>query len=95
MAFIQKETTHDCYSNIIESSTSVINTAEKMLKNKREELDDTVIIDDIINYWIKPPIIKKTEDEIKQCIKCLIPSKRYVIQTATGNDTEKYGLLIY
>ena len=65
------------------------------LSNKREELDDTVIIDDIINYWIKPPMIKKTEDEIKQCIKCLIPSKRYVIQTATGNDTEKYGLLIH
>ena len=63
--------------------------------NTKEKMDETVIIDDIINYWIKPPHIKKTDEEIKQCIKCLLPSKRYVIQTATGPDTENFGVLIH
>ena len=65
------------------------------LKNNKEELDDTVIIDDIINYWIKPPTFKKEDNEIKQCIKCLIPSKRYVIQSAKGPDADKFGILLH
>ena len=65
------------------------------LKNNKDELDDTVIIDDIINYWIKPPTFKKEDNEIKQCIKCLIPSKRYVIQSAKGPDADKFGILLH
>ena len=65
------------------------------LKNNKDELDDTVIIDDIINYWIKPPTFKKEDNEIKQCIKCLIPSKRYVIQSAKGPDADKFGILFH
>ena len=65
------------------------------LKNNKDELDDTVIIDDIINYWIKPPTFKIEDNEIKQCIKCLIPSKRYVIQSAKGPDADKFGILLH
>ena len=65
------------------------------IKNSKDEFNETVIIDDIINYWIKPPNFKKSDDEIKQCIKCLIPSRRYVIQSAKGPDTEKFGILIH
>ena len=65
------------------------------IANIKEELNETVILDDIVNYWIKPPIMDKTEEEIKQCIKCLIPCKRYVINTAKGPDTEKFGILIH
>lgn len=65
------------------------------LKNNKDELDDTLIIDDIINYWIKPPTFKKEDNEIKQCIKCLIPSKRYVIQSAKGPDADKFGILLH
>ena len=38
---------------------------------------------------------KKSDDEIKQCIKCLIPSRRYVVQSANGSDTDKFGILIH
>jgi hypothetical protein len=54
-----------------------------------------MIIDDIINYWIKPPNSIKEDNEIKQWIKCLIPSRRYIINTAKGADLEKFGILIY
>ena len=67
----------------------------KSISNFQEELNGTVIIDDVINYWIKPPNIIKPEDEIKQCIKCLIPSKRYVINSAKGPDAEKFGILLH
>ena len=67
----------------------------KSLSNIKDELDDTVIIDDVINYWINPPNTIKPEDEIKQCIKCLIPCKRYVINSAKGPDAENFGILIH
>ena len=60
-----------------------------------DELNDTVIIDDIINYWINPPNTTKEDKEIIQCIKCLIPCKRYVINSAKGPDTENFGILIH
>ena len=65
------------------------------IANYREELDATVIIDDMVNYWIKPPNVTKQEDELKQCIKCLIPSRRYVIQSPKGPDTDKFGVLLH
>ena len=65
------------------------------ISNFEEEYNKTVIIDDIINYWIKPPISIKEDNEIKQCIKCLIPSRRYIINTAKGADLEKFGILIH
>ena len=65
------------------------------IANDKEDLNNTVIIDDIVNYWIKPPVITKSDDEIIQCIKCLIPCKRYVINSAKGPDTEKFGILLH
>ena len=67
----------------------------KAIANFKEELNETVIIDDIVNYWIKPPIVTKEDDEIKQCIKCLIPSKRYVINSAKGTDKDNFGILLH
>ena len=65
------------------------------IANYKDELNEAVILDDIVNYWIKPPLVNKPEDEVKQCIKCLIPCKRYVINSAKGPDTEKFGILIH
>ena len=67
----------------------------KSLDNNENELNNTLIIDDIVNYWIKPPNLIKTDKEVEQCIKCLIPSKRYVINAATGTDKTKFWILIH
>ena len=56
----------------------------KSLDNNENELNNTLIIDDIVNYWIKPPNLIKTDKEVEQCIKCLISFKRFVINAATG-----------
>ena len=64
--------------------------------SEKEELNNTVIFDDIVNFWIKPLGIKKDDNDIEQCIKCLIPSKRYIINNPNnGNDKAKYGLLVH
>ena len=65
------------------------------LANNEKELNNTIIIDDIVNFWIKPYNIQKSEKDIEQCIKCLIPSKRYIINTPNNNDKQKYGILIH
>jgi hypothetical protein len=65
------------------------------LKDNINELNNTIIIDDIVNFWIKPPNIMKNEKDTEQCIKCLIPSKRYIINSANGNDRQKFGILIH
>ncbi len=65
------------------------------LKDDIKELNNTIIIDDTVNFWIKPPNRTKDEKDIEQCIRCLIPSKRYVIYSAIGNDRQKYGILIH
>ena len=65
------------------------------LVNNEKELNNTIIIDDTINFWIKPYNIQKSEKDIEQCIKCLIPSKRYIINTPNNNDKQKYGILIH
>ena len=65
------------------------------IANYKDKLDNTVIIDDIVNCWIKQPMMIKSDNEIFQCIKCLIPCKRYVINSAKGPDTEKFGILLH
>lgn len=65
------------------------------LKNDQNELNNTIIIDDTVNFWIKPPYIVKNSKDIEQCIKCLVPSKRYVINPTAQNDKLKFGILIH
>ena len=67
----------------------------KPLANFKDEQDNTVIIDDIVNYWIKPYNVAISDEEITQSIKCLIPCKRYVIDSAKGQDLEKFGILLH
>ena len=92
-------------ANIIIPQKNIIsNVSDKLVKNIDEikpisndenKLNNTIIIDDIVNFWIKPPNVNKNEKDIEQCIKCLIPAKRYVINNATGNDKQKFGILIH
>lgn len=68
----------------------------KSLTYEETELNNTVIIDDVINYWIKPPNLKKTDKDLIHCIKSLIPSKRYIATNEpTGQDTNNFGILIH
>lgn len=68
----------------------------KSLSYEETELNNTVIIDDVINYWIKPPNLKKTDKDLIHCIKSLIPSKRYIATNEpTGQDTNNFGILIH
>jgi len=68
----------------------------KFLDYEEGELNNTVIIDDVINYWIKPPNLKKTEKDLIHCIKSLIPSKRYIAANEPiGQDTNNFGILIH
>ena len=64
------------------------------LANNEKELNNTIIIDDIINFWIKPLGAIKNEKDIEYCIKSLIPSKKYVINN-TKEEDNKYGILIH
>ena len=64
------------------------------LANNEKELNNTIIIDDIINFWIKPLGAIKNEKDIEYCIKSLIPSKKYVINNKKEEDN-KYGILIH
>ena len=97
--FKQKAIINIPKTNIISSiSDKLVKNIEeiKPLSNDENELNNTIIIDDTINFWIKPPNnIIKSEKDIIQCIKCLIPAKRYVINNATGNDKQKFGILIH
>ena len=65
------------------------------LSNNEKKLNNTIIIDDAVNFWIKPYCIQKSEKDIEQCIKCLIPSKRYIINYPNNQDKQKYGILVH
>lgn len=97
--FKQKANINIPQKNII--SNEFLNKLSKNLSDfeclsKQEELNNTVIFDDVINFWIKPLDLKKDEKDIEQCIKCLIPSKRYIINTPnSNNDRAKYGILVH
>ena len=82
----------------------ISNKSDKLIKNIKEieyisknenELNNTIIIDDIINFWIKPLYSNKDDKDAEQCIKCLIPAKRYIINSPNSNDMQKFGILIH
>ena len=60
-----------------------------------EELNNTIIIDDNISSWIKSEDLDKEKKDTMQCIKCLIPSKRYVMAFPQNTENNKYCLLIH
>lgn len=96
--FKQKTNINIPKKNIIASNSDKIckNIYEiEFLANNEKEINNTIIIDDIVNFWIKPYNIQKSEKDIEQCIKCLIPSKRYIINTPNNMDKQKYGILIH
>ena len=67
----------------------------KAISNNSNELNNTIIIDDLINFWIKPLNCIKSEKDIEQCIKCLIPSRRYIIDIPRNHDKDSYNILIH
>ena len=96
--FKQKANINIPKRNIISSNSDKIckNINEiEYLANNEKELNNTIIIDDVVNFWIKPYNVQKYEKDIEQCIKCLIPSKRYIINTPNNIDKQKYGILIH
>ena len=91
---------------IIPSSRISCRTDETIESNKKflneliplsdiEEINNTIIIDDNVSSWIKPEYMDKDKKDTMQCIKCLIPSKRYVMSFAQNNENNKYSLLIH
>lgn len=63
------------------------------LSNKNES-NNTIIIDDNIIFWLKPESADKNKSDTIQCIKCLIPSKRYILDIPQGNEDSKFEILI-
>ena len=88
----------------IPQNNIISNKSDKSIKNIKEigniskdenELNNTIIFDDIVNFWIKPLYENKDDIDTEQCIKCLIPSKRYIINSPNNNDMQKFGILIH
>ena len=63
--------------------------------SKKDELNNTIIIDDTIGHWIKSLKIDNNNKDTSQCIKCLIPSKRYIMDFPHPNEDGKYDILIH
>lgn len=95
-------------ANIIIPSCRIIAKNDKNMNTKNykyikeliplsnnKEINDTVIIDDNIYNWLKPFSFDINNIDTSQCIKCLIPSKRYLVDISQNNEVEKYDLLIY
>jgi len=58
-----------------------------------EDLHNTIIIDNNVKYWINNENInKEIEQDITQCIRSLIPSKRYEIESF---NKQNYDILIH
>ena len=96
--FNQKTNLNIPKENIISSNSNKLckNIYDiEFLANNEKELNNTIIIDDIVNFWIKPNNIPKSEKDIEQCIKCLIPSKKYIINSLNKMDIPKYGILLH
>ena len=60
-----------------------------------DEINNTIIIDDNIMHWMQTQKKEKITKEIQQCIKCLIPSKRFEMEAIAKREQENYDLLIY
>ena len=65
-----------------------------MLKNK-DEINNTIIIDDSIGNWFKEENVDQNNIDTTQCIKSLIPSKRYIMNCSEVVDNYKYDVLIH
>ena len=62
--------------------------------SEKNEINNTIIIDDNIIFWLKPESDDKNKNDTIQCIKCLIPSKRYILDIPQGNEDSKFEILI-
>lgn len=61
----------------------------------KDELNNTIIIDDNIYSWLKPDYLDENGIDTCQSIKCLIPSKRYIMDYPQNNEDIKFEILIY
>ena len=64
------------------------------LKNK-DEINNTIIIDDSVSCWFKEENVDENNIDTIQCIKSLIPSKRYIMNCSEIVDNYKYDVLIH
>lgn len=64
------------------------------LKNK-DEINNTIIIDDSVSSWFKEENVDENNIDTIQCIKSLIPSKRYIMNCSEIVDNYKYDVLIH
>lgn len=63
--------------------------------SRKNDINNTIIFDDNIYSWIKQKNINKNEQDNNQCIKCLIPSKRYVSNNILEKEKINYEILVH
>ena len=59
------------------------------------EKNNTLIFDDTVDNWIKADPTEKDIEDNTQNIKCLIPSKRYIMDIPEKSDKFNFSILIH
>lgn len=59
------------------------------------EKNNTIIMDDTVYHWVKPDPGEKDIKDNTQNIKCLIPSKRYIMDNPEKSDKTSFSILIH
>ena len=60
----------------------------------KNKINNTIIIVDNIIFCLKPESANKNKNDTTLCIKCLIFSKRYILDIPQGNEDSKFEILI-
>ena len=99
---LNKMTGIDIPQNRINAKTddSMFSKNRKFIKeliplSNKDEINNTIIIDDNIINWIKPEFLDVNNEDTIQCLKSLIPSKRYVMEYPQNIENYQYSILLY